>query len=194
MRAVHLLVIAYAWSVCLLPARPVQAQPCTDGPSGPDQANYLGRCRPPAVTAEVRQQVVASLPVEGHLTRFTADQVLKLASLASVLRLHGRDGVYVLRVIDVAEAWAGLHGRVVLLLSAPALNLLDAQELQALVAHEIGHEYLAAEYAEARAARDQRRLRSSWRVMRSPALRLPLWGCHLNAWPRHSTRSTGSIG
>jgi Zn-dependent protease with chaperone function len=35
----------------------------------------------------------------------------------------------------------GLYGRAVLLISLPALRLLRAEQLEALVAHEIAHEY-----------------------------------------------------
>jgi predicted Zn-dependent protease len=39
------------------------------------------------------------------------------------------------------------------------LRLLDSEELQAVVAHEIGHEYVWQEYAVARARNDTARLR-----------------------------------
>ena len=53
----------------------------------------------------------------------------------------------------------GLHGRAVLLISASALDILGAGELQALVAHEIGHEYLMGAWEGARASGDAARLR-----------------------------------
>lgn len=43
-----------------------------------------------------------------------------------------------------------LHARAVVLVSEPALDLLDPEELQALVAHEVGHEYFWSEYFRAR--------------------------------------------
>jgi hypothetical protein len=55
--------------------------------------------------------------------------------------------------------WTGLHGRAVLLISLPALTLLSSEELQALVAHEIAHEYVWQQYANARTRRDAKRLR-----------------------------------
>ncbi len=45
-------------------------------------------------------------------------------------------------VIDVPQAVVALHQRAVLMISRSALRLLSSAELQALVAHEIGHEYL----------------------------------------------------
>ena len=46
-----------------------------------------------------------------------------------------------------------------LLISRPALDLLTSEELQALAAHEIGHEYISGQYADAKARKDARRLR-----------------------------------
>ena len=48
------------------------------------------------------------------------------------------------------EAFVRTQGRAVLLISEPALNLLPAPELQAVVAHELGHEYFWVEFMEAR--------------------------------------------
>lgn len=76
-----------------------------------------------------------------------------------VFRSHRRDGVYALKVTSVPQAWTGLHGRAVLLVSLPALQLLSSQELQALVAHEVGHEYLWREYAIAQQDKNTQRLR-----------------------------------
>jgi Zn-dependent protease with chaperone function len=46
------------------------------------------------------------------------------------------------------------------LVSEPALDLLDAEELQALVAHEVGHEYLWSDYFRARRDDDRTRLQT----------------------------------
>jgi hypothetical protein len=154
-----LVTLAHVCSALVISAPALGEPRCSAGPTGPDQARYLTRCRPAPVTPAARHLAVASLPPSGHLTAFTPAQQIKIGSLARVLRLHEREAVYTLRVIDVPEAWAGLHERAVLLVSAPAVDLLHAEELQALVAHEVGHEFLATEYDEARAARDARRLR-----------------------------------
>jgi hypothetical protein len=119
----------------------------------------LDTCRPAAVDAEEKALVLKSLPSEGEVTQLTESERQKLKDLGPVLRLHVREGVYELKVIAVPQAWVGLHGRAVLLISLPALRLLDSEELQALVAHEIGHEYVWQEYALARARNDTARLR-----------------------------------
>ena len=120
----------------------------------------LEAIRPAPVTWSERQDVLATLPPEGDVRRLDATQRNKLAAARRVLELHGREGVYVIKVIDVPQAAVGLHGRTVVLVSEPALDLLDQQEIQALVAHEVGHEYFWDEYARARRDDDRRRLRT----------------------------------
>lgn len=51
-------------------------------------------------------------------------------------------------------AFVGLHARTVLLISREALNLVDADEFVATIAHELGHDYFWDEYEEARSQRD----------------------------------------
>ncbi len=132
---------------------------CTAGPAGPHDVDYLTACRPEPVSSQEKDAFVRTLPPDGALTTFTSAQRTKIDALTAVLRLHEREAVYDVRLIDVPQAWLGLYGRAVLLISVPALNMLDAGELQALVAHEIGHEYLLAGWEAARAAGDDARLR-----------------------------------
>ena len=119
----------------------------------------LDACRPAPIDAGERTFLLKSLPSEGEVTQLAQSERQKLNDLGPVLRLHAREGVYELKVIAVPQSWVGLHGRAVLLISLPALRLLDSEELQAVVAHEIGHEYVWQEYAVARARNDTRRLR-----------------------------------
>jgi Zn-dependent protease with chaperone function len=76
-----------------------------------------------------------------------------------MLRALARDTIYDLRIIDVPQAFAGLHGKAVLLISLPALQLLSGKELQAIAAHEVGHEYFWEEYEVAKIQKDEQRLR-----------------------------------
>jgi hypothetical protein len=62
----------------------------------------------------------------------------------------------VFKVIDVPQAAVALHARAVVLVSEPALDLLEAEELQALVAHE----YFWSNYFRARRDDDQTLLRT----------------------------------
>jgi hypothetical protein len=116
--------------------------------------------RPIPVTAAERQHVLATLPAEGDVHDLNAVQRKKLTAATRVLELHGREAVYVIKVVAVPQAAVALHARTVVLVSEPALELLDSAELQALVAHEVGHEYFWNEYHRARRDDDRPRLRT----------------------------------
>jgi hypothetical protein len=155
-----LLLTASRVSLFVLLAVPADGEErCRLGPSGPGDRDYLTACRPAPVSAATRDLVVRSLPREGTVNATGPAQQAKLKAIEEVLRVHQRDGIYEVRVIDVPQAWTGLHGGSVLLISLPALTQVTAEELQALVAHEIGHEYLFADYQLAHADADHPRLR-----------------------------------
>jgi hypothetical protein len=127
-----------------------------------DAAGILDRLdavRPAPVPTAERELVLAKLPSQGEITRLNAVQRQKLAAVRRVLEVHGREAVYVVKVVDVSWAFVGLHARTVVLVSRLALDLLDAAELQAFVAHEIGHEYFWNEYVRARRENDRPALR-----------------------------------
>lgn len=127
-----------------------------------DAAGVLDRLdavRPVPVSLAERKLVLATLPAEGEVTGLDGAQRRKLAAVRHVLELHGREAVYVVKVIDLPQAFVGLHARAVVLVSRPALDLLGLEELQALVAHEIGHEYFWGEYFRARRDDDRPGLR-----------------------------------
>ena len=104
----------------------------------------LQTARPMPVSAEDKARVLSLLPEEGEVTKLNAAARQKLAALNDMLRRIGRDSVYDIKVVAVPQAGFGLHARAVLLISEAALTLVDADELQALLAHEIGHEYVWA--------------------------------------------------
>lgn len=119
----------------------------------------LKACLPTPISSADRQQVIASLPPAGSVLRFSLEEQHKLDAMGHVLRLRGRDNIYTVKVITVPQAWTGLHERAVLLISQPALTLLNVQELQALAAHELGHEYVWKEYLDAKTRKDSKRVR-----------------------------------
>lgn len=152
--------------VLLLSALPVSAgsvvETALDYFTRHDAAEVLDRLaavRPVPVTLDERARVLATLPAQGEVTSLDSVQRSKLAAVRHVLEPHGREAVYVVKVIDVPRAFVGLHARAVVLVSRPALDLLGPEELQALVAHEIGHEYLWSEYVRARRDGDRAGLR-----------------------------------
>lgn len=114
-----------------------------------DGEAVLRQLRPAPVSAALRAAVVAALPHEGELQP-TEDEKAKIATLEAVFEFHERKGAIVIKVIEVGHAFVGLHARTVLLLSRDALSLVTAEELQALAAHELGHELFWDEYQAAR--------------------------------------------
>jgi hypothetical protein len=113
--------------------------------------------RPAPLSVEDRVRVLATLPLEGELQPDTRE-VMKLAGIEPILRYHDRVDVVVIKLIDIPQAFIGLYARSVLLVSRPALGMLSAGELQAHIAHEMGHELFWNEYEHARARRDTRAL------------------------------------
>ncbi len=114
-----------------------------------DYRGYLGAIRPPRLSAELRARVIASLPSEGEASP-RGKAADKLRHLRRVLEYHDRASDIEIRVIDVFQAAVAIHARCVVLISENALRLLSVPELQAVVAHELSHEYVWEEYEAAR--------------------------------------------
>jgi hypothetical protein len=128
-----------------------------------DAAGLLARVdalRPAPVSPAERERVLATLPADGDVPDLNPIQRHKLTAARRVLELHGREAIYVVKVIEVPRAAVALHARTIVLISKPALDLLDPEELQALVAHEIGHEYFWHESVRARRNSDRPLLRT----------------------------------
>ena len=64
-----------------------------------------------------------------------------------------------IKVLNAREAFVGVQARSVLLISENMLRLLSIEELQAVVAHELGHEYFWGELMEARQQKNHDRMR-----------------------------------
>ncbi len=122
----------------------------------------LDKSRPKPVAQDLKAVILASLPREGLVQKLPEPLRRKLDSLEPVLHVQQRESVYEVRIFETEPkmfAFVGLHARAVLLISDAALSLLTAEELQAAVAHEIGHEYVWAEYLEAAKRQDNQRLK-----------------------------------
>jgi hypothetical protein len=119
----------------------------------------LDQRRPAPVAPELKSLVLNSLPSQGRVTRLTPVIERKLESVDRVLRFHDRASQYEMVVIDIPQAVVALHERTVVLVSESALALLQTEELQALVAHEAGHEYVWKDFQSARGRKDNRGLR-----------------------------------
>ena len=117
----------------------------------PGLARLLDEIRPAPVPAAVRADVLASLPKRGEVYNLDDGGRRKLAALAEVLEAAQRSSVYAITVMDVPQAFVGLHARSVILISQPALRVMSEDELRAVVAHETAHEYVHFEYERAMA-------------------------------------------
>jgi hypothetical protein len=108
--------------------------------------------RPPQIDAAERQRLLAALPRKGEQSP-DAGEKHPLAALERVLTYHDRHGALDVKVIDLPQAEVVFYYRAALLVTRPTFRLLSAAELQAVVAHEIGHEYFWSEYEDTRVAR-----------------------------------------
>jgi len=122
-----------------------------------EQLKHLGAL--PRIDPDLKQRVIASLPREGEVKSLSAEFRKKLDSVAPVLNLHGPNPDYLFRVVESPQARVAIHARFVMLVTDTALRLLTSRQLQALVAHEIGHDYVWEEYQEAQNRHDWRRVR-----------------------------------
>ncbi len=110
---------------------------------------YLKRVRLPKVNAEFKAQVLAQL-AKAEIVKPSEKMQAKLTALLPILQYHEREAVLEINVINAREAFVGVQGRAVLFISENMLRLLSTEELQAVVAHELGHEYFWGELMEAR--------------------------------------------
>ena len=122
-------------------------------------ARFVETARPAPVSAEDKARALSTLPLEGAVTHLDAAARRKLAALATLLRGTDRESVYQIKVIAVPQAGVAIYARAVILIPEPTLKLVDAEELQALVAHEVGHEYVWAERERSFKAADHSRLK-----------------------------------
>lgn len=120
---------------------------------------WLDTARPAPLPARERARLLTALPTRGEITRLDLWGERKLASVRRLLQATGRAAEYETKVVDVALSRVAVFERAVILISESALTTLEAEELQAVTAHEIGHEYFTADYARASAVKDTRRLK-----------------------------------
>jgi hypothetical protein len=123
-----------------------------------DFDGLLRQLRRPAPSPTVRDIVIKNLPKDGELIP-TPQEAAKLAIIRPLLAFHGREHDMQARLITVGgSAFVGLHARTVLLISREALGLFNTDEILAITAHELGHDYVWDEYENARRERDNHRL------------------------------------
>src|SRR5947208_2994584 len=128
-------ILTLAASACLI-------YPCVAAEPYADLLEKLNRLGPlPRISSDLRERVIASLPKDGEVRALTPKQRKKIESVAPILKAHGRYPDYLFKVVESPQARIAIHARFVVLITDTALRLLSEDQLQALVAHEIGHEY-----------------------------------------------------
>lgn len=122
----------------------------------------LSKIRRP-IDARFKANAVASfyeaLPENGEIKALKDSSKRKIAALERVLQVRDRASAYDIKVITTQQAYVGLYERAVILVSEIALNLLDAEELQATVALEMAHDYVWARWNAAREIKDHAALK-----------------------------------
>ena len=111
--------------------------------------DYLKSIRPAAVSAEKKARSLAMVRKEDVIEP-SAKRQAKLDALHPVLEYLERDTGIEVKILRLRLGWAGSLGGATVLVSEEAIDLLTAEELQAVVAHELAHEYFADEYEAAR--------------------------------------------
>jgi len=109
----------------------------------------LKRIRPAAASADRRARSLAMVRKE-DIIEPSAERQAKLDALQPVLQYLERDTVVEVKILRLGLAWAGFLEGAAVLISEEAIDLLTAEELQAVVAHELAHEYFSDEYEAAR--------------------------------------------
>jgi peptidase M48-like protein len=114
--------------------------------------DYLKSIRPAAVSADSKARALSMVRKEDVIEP-SAERQAKLDALRPVLEYLERDVAIEVKILRLELAWAGLLGGAAVLVSEGAVDLLTAEELQAVVAHELAHEYFADEYEAARSGK-----------------------------------------
>ncbi len=112
--------------------------------------DYLKSIRPAVVSADSKARALAMVRKEDVIEPSAKSQA-KLDALHPVLEYLERDTGIEVQILRLRLAWAGFLGGAAVLVSEEAIDLLTAEELQAVVAHELAHEYFSGEYEAARA-------------------------------------------
>jgi hypothetical protein len=110
---------------------------------------FLHGLRPRSLSPEVKEQILKILPRADILDASAAQQA-KLRALAPILRYHDRDSAIDVTLLRARPATLAFLAGAAILITEPALEILSAEELQAAVAHELGHEYFWDEFELAR--------------------------------------------
>jgi hypothetical protein len=115
-----------------------------------DLDDYLRLARPTPVSLRYKAAALANLPPNGNV-QLSAKSQAKLAALAPILEFYDRSGIIEPHVVgDNETTFIGLYERSAVIITQKALDLFSKEEIQAVVAHELAHEWYWDEYRLAR--------------------------------------------
>ena len=127
-----------------------------DNVRGASFASYLKSIRPRQLSPELKSKLIAIFPKQ-DIVHPSGKALEKLAALDPVLEYYDRRSVVDLLVVRMGQPIVLFLAGVVVI-SEEALGLLSARELQAVVAHEMGHEYFWNEWQTARLNREYEKI------------------------------------
>jgi len=119
---------------------------------------FIRQLRPDPIDPVSRARAIESLPREGEIAPSAKDRA-KLVTAERMLDYCARRGAIDIKVVEMDQPFVGLYRRSVILVSARALALLNREQLAALVAHELGHDYDFDAYTNALERGDNARMR-----------------------------------
>lgn len=114
---------------------------------------FLRSIQPSTLAPELRAKVLSMLPKQ-DLVVPSPEELLKLKTLDVLLKYHQRDSIIEIKVLRAPTATAAFLAGAAVLITEPALKLLTVEELQAVVAHELGHEYFWNRFEKARESKN----------------------------------------
>jgi len=110
---------------------------------------FLRRIRPKKLSPGLKVTALNMLSKEDLVDPSDKAQI-KLCAIDPVLRYHERDSTIELKILRVHTAMTAFLAGAAILITEPALEILTSEELQAVAAHELGHEYYWGEFELAR--------------------------------------------
>jgi hypothetical protein len=125
---------------------------------------------PAPLTRKEREAIWATLPANAE-PDLDQSAKTKIEQLQRILAAHDRSDAIRIKVARLPYACAALYQRGLLILADHTVRILEAEELQAVVAHELGHEYYWAEYYEARDNGDREALQAAELLADAVAIR-----------------------
>lgn len=114
-----------------------------------DFESYITQIRLPEVSADHRAEVLENLSRMEEASISDRDR-LKIDAILPILRFHNHQNSIEIKVVEFNHAFVKLQSRAVLLISDKAFNMLSIEELQAMAAHEMAHDYFWREYFDAK--------------------------------------------